>query len=75
MDVFFANSRFIARRIWRVYRPDANVLYPPLDVSGFSFSDAKGDFYLTASRMVPYKRLDLIRSLPRYPGKTFGGGW
>jgi glycosyltransferase involved in cell wall biosynthesis len=60
VDLFLANSRFIARRIWRVYRREAEVLYPPVDVSGFSLHETKEDFYLTASRMVPYKRMDLI---------------
>ena len=60
VDLFLANSRFIAHRIWRVYRREAKVLYPPVDVSGFSLREIKEDFYLTASRMVPYKRMDLI---------------
>jgi glycosyltransferase involved in cell wall biosynthesis len=60
VDYFVANSKFIARRIWKVYRRDADVIYPPVDVSAFSFHDQKEDFYLTASRMVPYKKIDLI---------------
>ena len=60
VDLFLANSRFIARRIWRVYRREAEVIYPPVDVCNFSLHEAKDDFYLTASRMVSYKRLDLI---------------
>ncbi|MEB3750983.1 glycosyltransferase family 4 protein [Geobacillus icigianus] len=60
VDYFVANSKFIARRIWKVYRREADVIYPPVDVSAFSFHDRKEDFYLTASRMVPYKKIDLI---------------
>lgn len=60
VDEFLANSRFIARRIHRVYGRDATVIYPPVDVDAFSLCEAKEDFYLTASRMVPYKRMDLI---------------
>ncbi|ARA98323.1 glycosyltransferase family 4 protein [Geobacillus thermodenitrificans] len=60
VDYFVANSKFIARRIWKVYRREADVIYPPVDVSAFSFHDKKEDFYLTASRMVPYKKIDLI---------------
>ena len=71
VDVFLANSRFIARRIWRVYRRESKVLYPPVDVSGFSLRETKEDFYLTASRMVPYKRMDLIVEAFRgMPDKT-----
>jgi len=60
VDHFIANSNFIARRIWKTYRREAHVIYPPVDTDKFSFSDAKEDFYLTASRLVPYKRIDLI---------------
>lgn len=60
VDEFLANSKFIARRIHRVYGRDATVIYPPVDVNAFSLCEAKDDFYLTASRMVPYKRIDLI---------------
>lgn len=60
VDYFVANSKFIARRIWKVYRREADVVYPPVDVSAFTFHDKKEDFYLTASRMVPYKKIDLI---------------
>ncbi|MGP9077372.1 glycosyltransferase family 4 protein [Geobacillus thermodenitrificans subsp. calidus] len=60
VDYFLANSKFIARRIWKVYRREADVIYPPVDVSAFTFHDKKEDFYLTASRMVPYKKIDLI---------------
>ena len=60
VDHFLANSRFIARRIWKVYRREATVIYPPVDVNSFSLCEQKEDFFLTASRMVPYKRIDLI---------------
>lgn len=60
VDEFLANSQFIARRIRRVYGRNATVIYPPVDVDAFSLVEAKEDFYLTASRMVPYKRMDLI---------------
>lgn len=60
VDCLLANSSFIARRIWRVYRREAKVLYPPVDVASFGLRTVKDDFYLTASRMVPYKRMDLV---------------
>jgi glycosyltransferase involved in cell wall biosynthesis len=60
VDVFIANSRYIARRILKVYRREAEVIYPPVDVEAFTLRQDKEDFYLTASRMVPYKRIDLI---------------
>lgn len=60
VDHFVANSHFIARRIWKVYRRESEVIYPPVDVTYFSLHDNKEDFYLTASRMVPYKKISLI---------------
>ncbi len=60
VDLFIANSRYIARRILKVYRRQAEVIYPPVDVEAFTLRQDKEDFYLTASRMVPYKRIDLI---------------
>ena len=60
VDEFVANSRFIARRIRKIYRRDARVIYPPVNISDFTPGEAKDDFYLAASRMVPYKKMDLI---------------
>jgi glycosyltransferase involved in cell wall biosynthesis len=60
VDLIAANSRFVARRIRKVYRRDSTVIYPPVDVDHLILGTAKEDFYLTASRMVPYKRIDLI---------------
>lgn len=60
VDYFIANSNFIARRIWKCYRREATVIYPPVDVDAFELYENKEDFYLTASRMVPYKKMDLI---------------
>ncbi|HHP7237530.1 glycosyltransferase family 4 protein [Longibacter sp.] len=60
VDVFIANSQHVARRIWKTYRRRAQVIYPPVDVDRFKLQTEKEDFYLTMSRLVPYKRIDLI---------------
>jgi glycosyltransferase involved in cell wall biosynthesis len=60
VDYLISNSRFVARRIRKVYGRDATVIYPPVDVGALPLHTEKSDFYLTASRMVPYKRIDLI---------------
>ncbi|MCL5796635.1 MAG: glycosyltransferase family 4 protein [Gammaproteobacteria bacterium] len=60
VDVFLSNSVFIAKRIWKVYRREATVIYPPVNVEAFELCSIKEDFYLTASRMVPYKKIDLL---------------
>jgi glycosyltransferase involved in cell wall biosynthesis len=68
VDHFIANSKFIARRIKKVYRRDATVIYPPVDIEQFAFREQKDDFYLIVSRMVPYKKIPKIveafRELP-----------
>lgn len=60
VDYLISNSRFVARRIKKAYGRDATVIYPPVNVNGLPLRTDKDDFYLTASRMVPYKRIDLI---------------
>ena len=60
VDHYVANSRYIARRIKKTYGKPSDVIYPPVDVDKFMLREAKEEFYLTASRMVPYKKIDLI---------------
>lgn len=60
VDYFIANSHHTASRIWRCYRREAKVIYPPVNIDRFSFSSNKQDFYLTVSRLVSYKKIALI---------------
>jgi len=60
VDAFMANSQFIAQRIRKTYRRAARVIHPPVDCDRFMLHADKEDFYLAASRMVPYKRMPLI---------------
>ncbi len=60
VDYLIANSKFIGRRIWKCYRRESDVIYPPVDVEKFQLCTEKEDFYMTASRMVPYKKMGLI---------------
>jgi glycosyltransferase involved in cell wall biosynthesis len=60
VDEFIAISNFISRRIWKVYRRKSIVIYPPVDVDSYQICSEKEDYYLTASRMVPYKKIELI---------------
>ncbi|WP_265555303.1 glycosyltransferase family 4 protein [Serratia grimesii] len=60
VDHFIANSHYISRRIKKVYGRDSIVIYPPVAVDEFPLVESKEDFYLTASRLVPYKKIDLI---------------
>lgn len=60
VDSFIANSGYIRNRISKTYRRDATIIYPPVDIERFTVCKQKEDFYVTASRQVPYKRIDLI---------------
>ncbi len=60
VDHFVANSAFVARRLQKVYRRSATVIHPPVDSETFAFEPEKDEYYLTASRMVPYKRVPLV---------------
>ena len=60
IDHMVANSAFIAKRIRKCYGRTAQVIHPPVDISAFAFREDKESFFLTASRLVPYKRIDLI---------------
>jgi glycosyltransferase involved in cell wall biosynthesis len=57
---FIASSRNGALRIRKYYNRDAEIVYPPVDVSSFSpGEDGREDFYLVVSPLVIYKRVDL----------------
>lgn len=78
VDCFVANSSYVAERIKRLYNRDASVIYPPVETSNFEVSSKKGDYYLTVSRMVPYKMVDLIveafNAMPEKKIKIVGDG-
>jgi glycosyltransferase involved in cell wall biosynthesis len=59
-DVILANSAWIAERIRKAWRRESTVVHPPVDLEGFPFQASKGDAYVIASRLVAYKRVDLI---------------
>jgi glycosyltransferase involved in cell wall biosynthesis len=78
VDHYIANSHFIARRIWKTYRRESTVIYPPVDVEGFGLRTRKESFYLTASRLMPYKRVPAIaqafQALPDHKLIVVGDG-
>jgi glycosyltransferase involved in cell wall biosynthesis len=78
VDHFIANSNFIARRIQKTYRREATVIYPPVDIAQFTPHENKENFYLAASRLVPYKKMDLIvesfKQLPEHQLVVIGDG-
>lgn len=59
VDHFAAISDNVKRRIKKHYRRDSEVIYPPVDTEYFALSSKEGEYYLVASALVPYKRIDL----------------
>jgi len=62
VDLFLTNSNYISRRIEKIYRRTAEVIFGPVALDDFSLETNKQDYYLTASRLVPYKKVELIAS-------------
>ena len=60
VDLFIANSKYVAKRIERAYQRKAMILYPPVSTQDFFLSSKKEEYYVTHARLVPYKRIDLL---------------
>lgn len=75
VDLFVANSFFVAERIRRYYGRDAEVVPPPVDTERFTLEEKPGEatrsepsltqptptepYALAVSALVPYKRIEL----------------
>jgi glycosyltransferase involved in cell wall biosynthesis len=59
-DLYIANSSTVARRIQQTYGKKALVINYPIDTSKFLFGAQKEDFYFVSSRLLGYKRIDII---------------
>lgn len=59
VDHFIASSEFVAGRIGKFYRREAEVIHPPVDIERFSTSSDIRDYYLTFGQLIGYKRFDL----------------
>ncbi len=78
VDVLLANSHFTARRIWKYYRRESQVIYPPVDTNSFTMKSHKEKFFLCMSRLVHYKQVETVveafRSLPDQKLYVIGDG-
>jgi glycosyltransferase involved in cell wall biosynthesis len=61
-NYYIANSRLVAERIRKIYKREAHVIPPPIEVNRFHMSNDVEDYYLVLSRLMPYKRIDLAIS-------------
>lgn len=59
VDYYIANSKNVAKRIYKHYGIEADVIHPPVRGSYFNISNIDEDYFLIVSRLVPYKRVDL----------------
>jgi glycosyltransferase involved in cell wall biosynthesis len=70
VDHFVANSRFVARRIAKFYGRESVVVNPPIDTRLFELTATKEEYYVTAGRFVPFKRLDIVaEAFARMPSR------
>jgi glycosyltransferase involved in cell wall biosynthesis len=58
-DAYIAISNAVRRRIQDRYGVDAPVVYPPVDIHRFR-PTPRGERLLVVSRLLPYKRVDLV---------------
>lgn len=77
MDLIVANSDNVRQRIRRYLGKDARVIHPPCDIDAYAWQ-GQGNYYLSTSRLEPYKRVDVIvEAFLRMPDKrlvvTSGG--
>ena len=74
---FVANSRNVAERIRKYYGRDSDVLHCPVDLDRFNVGAGAGDYFMVASRLLPYKRIDLAigaASIANVPLLVAGSG-
>ena len=57
---FAAISQGIAERIQSSYQREARVIYPPVEIERFHPNGGRGNYFVTLSRLVAHKRMDLV---------------
>jgi glycosyltransferase involved in cell wall biosynthesis len=68
-NAIIANSGFVARRIHKVYGRGAEVIPPPVTLSSQRYDGPRGNHFLVASRLVPYKNVEaVVRAFAQLPG-------
>jgi glycosyltransferase involved in cell wall biosynthesis len=74
---FATISNSIANRIQSTYQREARIIYPPVEIERFQSLTPRGKYYVTLSRLVAHKRIDLIAkafSRSKYPLVVIGEG-
>ncbi len=62
VDYWIANSSYIAQRIKKYYRSEAVVIHPPVDITQLAETQSSKieDYYVYFSRLINYKKPDLV---------------
>ena len=78
VDYFISNSDYVGKRIKETYRRNSVTIHPNIDISNFEYCSDKENYYLASSRLVAYKKIDIIiEAFNRMPDKkliVIGGG-
>ena len=78
VDYYISNSDYVGQRIRKTYRRQPTTIHPNIDISSFELCEEKSDYYLTSSRLVAYKKIDIIiEAFNKMPDKklvVIGGG-
>ncbi len=78
VDYFIANSAFVSNRIKTFFGRDSTVIYPPVNVNMKDVEGSRSDIYITVSRLVTYKNVDMIveafRQMPELKLEVAGDG-
>lgn len=59
-NYIIANSQYVADKIHKIYNRKAKVIFPPVNINNFSISAERENYYITVSRLLPHKKIDLI---------------
>jgi glycosyltransferase involved in cell wall biosynthesis len=78
VDHFVANSRFVAKRIQKTYRREAEVIFPPVRLEEYDIEEHPTlDYYFFISQLEAYKRADIVIEAANRLGRRLivvGGG-
>ena len=67
-DAMIANSAFVARRVQKIYGRVPSIIHPPVILSAASANPPRGEHFLAASRLVPYKNTEaIVRAFAELP--------
>ena len=57
---FAAISKAVSKRIQFAYQREAPIIYPPVETERFHPNGQRDDYYITVSRLVAHKRIDVL---------------